>query len=437
MNFKTRLTVVSSLAVAIAVIVASGLIYIVVRAQLRAQVDRSLMQAADDVVLEERGYTPYRMRLETEPGGPTLWAQGVFRTGRILHPIEDGPMLPVTDDALRAAEQEVGPTLRDMTVHGQHLRVLTAPYEEGISVQIARSLEEVDLTLKRLAVLLAIVAAGGVIVATGLGSAVATAVLAPVRRLTQTAERVAITKDTSERIEVDGEDELARLGQSFNQMLTALDDALRKQRQLVTDTSHELRTPLTTIRTNAEVLEKAEDLSSEQRAKLVRGIIEESEALSVLVNDLLELAREDEAQLRLRDVRLDEIVAQVVDRLPPGANVVTDLSPMSVEGDPEKLERSVRNLIDNALKWNDPTQPIEVVVRDGRLSVRDHGPGLAEADLEHAFDRFYRAAGARGMPGSGLGLAIVKQIVEAHGGSVGLENAPEGGAVATIELPTA
>ncbi|MQB00934.1 MAG: HAMP domain-containing protein [Actinobacteria bacterium] len=436
MNFKTRLTIASSLAVAIAIVAASGLIYLVVRAQLRAQVDRSLMRAADDVVLEERGFTPYRMRLETEPGGPTLWAQGVFRTGRILHPVEDGPMLPVTRDALRAAEEGSGPMLRDMRVDGTHLRVLTAPYAEGISVQIARSLEEVDLTLHRLALLLAIIAAGGVVVATGLGRAVAGAVLAPVRRLTDTAERVTVTRDTSERIEVDGEDELARLGQSFNSMLGALDEALRKQRQLVADTSHELRTPLTTIRTNAEVLEKAEDLSPEQRARLIRGIIEESEALSVLVNDLLELAREDEAELRLQEVRLDELAAQVADRLPPSASFVTDLSPTTVTGDPEKLERAIRNLIDNALKWNDPDLPIEIVVRDGTLSVRDHGPGVEEDDLAHAFDRFYRAAGARGLPGSGLGLAIVKQIVEAHGGSVRLENVPEGGAVATVDLPT-
>jgi two-component system sensor histidine kinase MprB len=436
MNFKTRLTIASSLAVALAIVVASGLIYLVVRAQLRAQVDRSLVQAADDVVLEERGFAPYRMRLETEPGDPMLWVQGVFWTGRVLHPVGSGPSLPVTRVALRAAEEGRGSMLQDMTVNGSHVRVLTAPYEEGISVQIARSLEEVDLTLHRLAFLLAIVAAGGVVVATGLGRAVAGAVLAPVRRLTATAEHVTVTRDTSERIEVDGEDELARLGRSFNSMLGALDEALRKQRQLVADTSHELRTPLTTIRTNAEVLEKADDLSPEQRARLVRGIIEESEALSVLVNDLLELAREDEAELRVQDVRLDELAVEVADRLPPSASFVVDLSPTTVTGDPEKLERAIRNLIDNALKWNDPDLPIEIVVSDGTLSVRDHGPGVEEQDLAHAFDRFYRSAGARGLPGSGLGLAIVKQIVEAHGGSVRLENVPDGGAIAIVDLPT-
>ena len=436
MNFKTRLTVVSSLAVAIAVVVASALIYLVVRAQLRAQIDRSLLSAVNDVVLEERDLMPYRMRLEMEPGGPVLWAQGVFETGRVLRPVGDWPMLPVTDDAIEAAEHPMRPKLHDMEVGGTHLRVLTAPFDEGMSVQLARSLEEVDLTLGRLAVLLLIVAIGGVVVATGLGGAVATAVLRPVRRLTDTAEKVAVTKDPSERIEVEGEDELARLGQSFNSMLAALDEALRKQRQLVTDTSHELRTPLTTIRTNAEVLEKADDLTPEQRDKLVRGIIAESEALSVLINDLLELAREAEAQLEIEDVRLDELVAQILDRLPPGVNYVSDLAPTTVKADPEKLERAIRNLIDNALKWNDVAEPIEVAVKDGTLSVRDHGPGMEEEDLEHAFDRFYRAASARGMPGSGLGLAIVKQIVEAHGGSAALENAPGGGTMAKIDLPT-
>ena len=436
MKIKTRLTVVSSLAVAIAVVIASGFIYLVVRAQLRAQVDRSLIQAADSVWLEERGLTPYAMRYETEPGGPTIWAQGVFDNGRVLHPIGEGPLLPVTEEALAAAERTNGDrTLRDMVANGTHLRVLTTPYVDGMSVQLARSLEEVDLMMKRLAILLIVVAAGGVVVATGLGGAVAGAVLAPVRRLTQTAERVALTKDTSERIEIEGEDELARLGTSFNSMLGALDEALRKQRQLVTDTSHELRTPLTTIRTNAEVLAKTDDLSPETRERLVRGIIEESEALSVLVNDLLELAREDEAQLHLRDdVRLDELAAQILDRLPPETSFVKHLSPTTVHADPVKLERAIRNLIDNALKWNDPAQPIEVTVADGTLTVRDHGPGVEEGDVEYVFDRFYRAADARGMPGSGLGLAITKQIVEAHGGEVWLENAAGGGAVAGLRL---
>ena len=437
MNFKTRLTVASSLAVAIAIVTASGLIFLVVRAQLRAQVDRSLIQASDHVWLEERGLTPYRMRLETEPGGPTIFAQGVYASGRVLHPIGEGPLLPVTEDALAAAEEPIPRTLRDMVVRGTHLRVLTMPYADGMSVQLARSLEEVDLTLKRLTVLLFVVAAGGVFVATGLGGAVAGAVLAPVRRLTQTAERVTLTKDTSERIEVEGDDELARLGNSFNAMLGALDEALRKQRQLVTDTSHELRTPLTTIRTNAEVLAKTPDLEPETRERLVRGIIEESEALSILVNDLLELAREGEAQLRLNDVRLDELADHVLDRLPEGTNFVKSLSPTTVTGDPDKLERAIRNLIDNALKWNDAGEPIEVAVSERTLTVRDHGPGVDEEDIEHAFDRFYRAAGARGMPGSGLGLAIVKQIVEAHGGRVWLENAPGGGAVAGLSLPSA
>jgi two-component system sensor histidine kinase MprB len=107
---------------------------------------------------------------------------------------------------------------------------------------------------------------------------------------------------------------------------------------------------------------------------------------------------------------------------------------MVVRGQPQRIERAVSNLVDNALKWSPPGASVELTLRGGELSVRDHGPGFAPADVEQVFDRFYRAEDARGMPGSGLGLAIVRQAAEAHGGSAAAANAPDGGALVRVSF---
>jgi two-component system sensor histidine kinase MprB len=108
-----------------------------------------------------------------------------------------------------------------------------------------------------------------------------------------------------------------------------------------------------------------------------------------------------------------------------------------VEGIPERLERAVWNLLENAGKWNTNGQPVEVRLADGELTVRDHGPGIAPEDRDRVFDRFYRSAAARALPGSGLGLAIVRDVAEAHGGEVSAEDAPGGGALLKMTLPRA
>jgi two-component system sensor histidine kinase MprB len=113
---------------------------------------------------------------------------------------------------------------------------------------------------------------------------------------------------------------------------------------------------------------------------------------------------------------------------------VLDAQPCLVRAVPARLDRAIANLLDNAVKWGPPEGPVEVGVHEGRLEVRDHGPGIAAEDLPRVFDRFYRAPSARGLPGSGLGLAIVRQTAEAHGGAVRAENDSGGGARLTLEL---
>jgi two-component system sensor histidine kinase MprB len=207
----------------------------------------------------------------------------------------------------------------------------------------------------------------------------------------------------------------------------------------VADASHELRTPLASLRANIEVLQQPGSLPQDDYDALLRDVVEQTDELTALVTDIVRAGettvREDEAQ----DVRLDEITAAAVERvrrLHPGVSVREDLSPFVVDGVPERLGRLVANLLDNAVKWNPTGRPIEVTLADGTLTVRDHGPGFAEDDLPHVFERFYRSADARGKPGSGLGLSIVRQVAEMHGAVAVAGNAPDGGGVVTVTFPS-
>jgi two-component system sensor histidine kinase MprB len=213
-------------------------------------------------------------------------------------------------------------------------------------------------------------------------------------------------------------------------MLGALEDATRSQRQLIADASHELRTPLTSLRTNIEVLASDRALPAGERERLLSDVLEQLGEMTTIVAELMELARGTEQLAEPEDVRLDLLAAGAVERVRrnrPGVTFNTDLEESLVHGVPATLERAVANLVDNAAKWSPPGGEVDVAVRAGEVTVRDRGPGIAEEDLPYVFDRFYRAASARGLPGSGLGLAIVKQVAEAHGGTVVAERAEDGG----------
>ncbi|MBV8160518.1 MAG: HAMP domain-containing histidine kinase, partial [Acidimicrobiia bacterium] len=321
-----------------------------------------------------------------------------------------------------------------------HLRVLTQPLEPGTALQVARSLEEVDRDLRRLALIFGAVAFGGVALATGLGWLVARTALVPLDRLTRTMQDVGETVDLSRRIEPSGADELAQLSQSFNRLLAALEASRREQHQLVRDASHELRTPLTSLRTNVEVLRRIDDLAPADREQLLSDVIAQMDELAALVASLVELARGGEPDTDTEELDLDDLVADVVGRTESHARtrdvrLTTELQPSRVRAGRARLERAVANLLDNAVKWSPVGGLVEVKSLEGRVVVRDHGPGIAPEDLPHVFDRFYRAPAARSLPGSGLGLAIARQVAEADGGSTSADNHPQGGAVVELRIP--
>jgi two-component system sensor histidine kinase MprB len=223
----------------------------------------------------------------------------------------------------------------------------------------------------------------------------------------------------------------------LDELLAHLDASLSAQRQLVADASHELRTPIATLRANVELLADPGKLDADERAELVTDVRDELESMTALVGELVELARGEEPDIAPSEFRLDEVVQTAVNRVArraPKLSFATRLEPSVISGVPERIERAVSNLLDNARKWSPEGETVDVAVSDGVVEIRDRGPGIAEEDLPLVFNRFYRSATARGMPGAGLGLAIVKQIADAHGGSVTAERAPGGGSVLRLRL---
>ncbi len=251
------------------------------------------------------------------------------------------------------------------------------------------------------------------------------------------AEEIAVTRDLSRRIDVGSDDELGRLAASFNSMLEALEGSVGVQRRLVADASHELRTPLTSLRTNIAVLTREEELADADAAQLRSDVDAQISELSTLVGDVIDLARGGEPVQRNEVLRLDEVVETAVDHAAfhwQDVEFTTDLEPTTVTGDADLIGRAVTNLLDNAGKWSPDGGVVTVGVHDGEVTVSDHGPGVAEADREHVFERFWRAPAARNKPGSGLGLAIVAQVAESHGGDVSVADAEGGGALFRLRL---
>jgi two-component system sensor histidine kinase MprB len=319
------------------------------------------------------------------------------------------------------------------------VRSYVAPFTPGSALQLWRPLDEIDRVLDETRLRLAVVALGAIALAALLGVIVSQGTLMPVRRLTEVVEEVGRTRDLSRRVAGESPDELGRLAASFNGMLGALEISLRQQRQLVADASHELRTPLTSLRTNLELLARGQPTDPAERQQVLVELVAQMERLSTLVGDLIDLARDEEATLPIEVVRLDEVVAEAITDVRgryPRVRFEAAIEETTVRGIRPRIARAVTNLLDNAGKWSPAGGVVEVTVRAGEVSVRDHGPGVSPEDAPRVFDRFWRAPNARSLPGSGLGLSIVKDVAESHGGSVTVEHANGGGARFRLRLAT-
>ncbi|WP_328943467.1 HAMP domain-containing histidine kinase [Streptomyces sp. NBC_00250] len=445
---RSRLALLTAVAVAVAVGAVSLACWFVTRAQLENELDSSLRNTRLDrngvqglLALCRQGATP-------PPVTVSHTVQVILADGTVCTAGKAAIPTGVGDLAVARGQLEFAlHTVKDEA--GREMRVYTYPDNGPIgllAVSVARPLDEIDNSMSTLRWMLLLVSGIGVVGAGAAGLWVARTGLEPVNRLTGAVEHVAATEDLTVRIPVEGEDEIARLSRSFNAMTAALATSRDRQAQLIADAGHELRTPLTSLRTNVELLARSEEtgraIPPDDRRALMASVKAQMTELAALIGDLQELARPDAAQPGpLEVVPLHTILRTALDRARlrgPELTFVTDLAPWYVRAEPAALERALVNVLDNAVKFSPPRGTVEVTLMRGELKVRDQGPGIAPDELPHVFDRFWRSPSARSLPGSGLGLSIVARTVHHAGGTVALTPAESGGGtVATVRLPGA
>ncbi|WP_246065013.1 sensor histidine kinase [Aeromicrobium piscarium] len=446
-SLAARVTILTTVAVALVLSVVSAVFYVTVRSEFIGSVDQTLVKRANDAV--DAGVTASSLN-STNAGSvqQMLNAMGI----RVVF-VNGGDLLTqkVSSVPYGIPEQEVAlgtrsQSARTVDAGGEPFRIVSIQTQPGQAFVLAQSMESTQRALDRLAVVLVLASAAGVAMSAMAGWAVASNGLRPVRRLTAATERIASTGEM-EPIDVWGtrNDELARLTRSFNTMLRALGESQTRERQLIADAGHELRTPLTSLRTNIELLRQATSdpdrrLDAEAQGELMDDVRAQLDELTSLIGDLVELARDEPLHRDPEPLALDDIVEQSLTRVrlrAPGVTWDVALDDSQVVGESQSLERAVTNLLDNAAKWSPPDGTITVRLTEGVLSISDEGPGIAEEDLPHVFQRFYRSTAARSLPGSGLGLSIVQRAAERHGGRVEVASILGSGSTFTLHLPLA
>ncbi|MEV0256238.1 HAMP domain-containing sensor histidine kinase [Streptomyces sp. NPDC050732] len=450
---RSRLALLVATAVAVAVAVAAAVCWFVVR--------DALVDSLDDALSENRVPDNWVREMIDENGQCRRTIIGQYDAPNLLKQTVQvvdqtgGSCVVLGKQAIELKEADTEVALRespgsyhDATAsNGSQYRVFTYPLEgTPYAVSAARPLSEVDDTLNNLVLVLVLVAGIGVLGAGGAGLWVARTGLRPVDRLTEAVEHVARTEDLNLRIPVGGDDEIARLSESFNSMTASLASSRDLQQQLIADAGHELRTPLTSLRTNIELLARSEEtgraIPPDDRKALLASVTAQMTELAVLIGDLQELSRPDTGAggAKVQVVALHDVTRTAIERARlrgPELTITAELAPWYVRVEPPALERAIVNILDNAVKFSPRGGTVEVTLDRGRLTVRDHGPGIPEDELPHVFDRFWRSPSARSLPGSGLGLSIVARTVRQSGGEVTLTAAEGGGTVATVQLPGA
>lgn len=461
---RSRLALLVATAVALAVAAAAVTCWFVVRNALLDSLDDALSSnrpKAEDVIqridIDAVGGQARCLREVPGRDNPDLFKQTiqvVAKNGTNCA-VLGRQTVDVDASDIAVAERQKTETYHNATAsNGARYRVYTYPLEEypqlSLAVSVARPLSEMDDTLDNLALILAVVAGIGVLGAGAAGLWVARTGLRPVDQLTDAVEHVARTEDLNLRIPVEGDDEIARLSESFNSMTASLASSRDLQQQLIADAGHELRTPLTSLRTNIELLARSEEtgraIPPDDRKALLASVTAQMTELAVLIGDLQELSRPDtgpgagDGGGKIQVVALHDLTRTAIDRARlrgPELKITAELAPWYVRAEPPALERAIVNILDNAVKFSPPRGTVEVALDRGRLTVRDHGPGIPADELPHVFNRFWRSPSARALPGSGLGLSIVARTVRQAGGEVTLEAAEGGGTVATMRLPGA
>ncbi len=339
------------------------------------------------------------------------------------------------------------------SANGDHLLIYDVPViDQGkviFIVQVAHSLAERDQSLLGLSRTLIIAGLLTILIAFGIGWILAGASLQPIHHITRTAQAIGKESDLTRRVDYQGpNDEIGQLASTFNSMLARLQEAyqsvsraLKLQREFVADVSHELRTPLTTIRGDLELLRREPPLPSQEQSDVLTDVVDESDRLIRLVNNLLILARADAGQSLTHEPvpgqALIEEACKQARQLDPGREILEEAGDITAIGDRDALKQVLLILLDNAIKYTTEritvsaeTEGLQAVIR-----VRDQGPGIPPETLRHVFDRFYRGGDKSRLNGFGLGLPIAKALIEGQGGSIAIESEAGQGSTAIVRLP--
>ena len=453
MSLRIRLVLALGLIAALGAVSIGLWSYVAVGNQLRSEVDRSLDDSLHIAIESGRGgHLPDNGRRPPQGGDdPTVddarplsveqvAVQVIDATGTIVY-YPTTLTLPVSgsDLSLAASKSLATTNRREVTINGQSYRMATAPLGNGQGAAMAarpfgETQRVLDATRNRTILSVSVVT----LLAAAAGWLAARQLTRRLVRLTAAAEHVADTGRLDVSVPAHGKDEAGRLAHAFNSMLGALARSKEDQQRLVQDAGHELRTPLTSLRTNIAVLHRYDRLTPEMRTRVLEDLEGEARELTTLVNEIVEVATDQRSDEPEQSISLAAVAQSVAARAArrSGRQVVVEADSSIVTGRPAAVERAISNLVDNAIKF-DPqgVAPIEVVVAQGRIEVRDRGPGVDPADLPHLFDRFYRSVAARSRPGSGLGLSIVRTVAENHGGTAFASNRDGGGAVVGLTLP--
>jgi heavy metal sensor kinase len=449
---RIRLTLVFAGVMAGVLVATAIFLHVRLASQIDRAVDEGLQSRADDVAALVRRSGPLFADSEDDrlTDADESFAQVIDERGRVLGAtpeVEDQTLLTAEQRQEAADDTEIVQRVALPELDDEPMRLLATPVEvdgRDLIVVVGSSLEHRDEALSDLRRQLLIGIPAALLLSSVAGYGLAAAALRPVEAMRRQAAAIS-GAEASRRLPVPpARDQLRRLGETLNAMLSRLEAALTRERIFVADASHELRTPLAILKAELE-LALEEGRSTDELRAAIRSAAEETDRVVRLAEDLLVISRADQGTLPVRaePVSLAEIVVRVADRFRRRASVagrtleVDVPAALSVVADPLRLEQAVGNLIDNALRYGDGTVRVRALERDSRVEVHvvDEGEGFPSEFLDRAFDRFSRADEARARGGTGLGLAVVQGIASAHGGSVGASNRRAGGADVWLALP--
>ncbi len=455
MSVRLRLTLWYAGLTALALILSSLALYVVLQQALTAETDSFLESKARDLAASTQIvggplYAEVRLPDLDRFVEADVYAQVINKDGNVLDESMsmDAAGLPMDPNAVAVALR--GQTsVQTVTIRGLHIRVYTTAFyvhqNQPLVLEVGRNFQPIEDTLNWLQRALAIGDLILVALASGVGWWIAGWSLRPIARITKTVQSIGDSQRLDQRVEYHGPtDQIGELVYTFNRMLDRLEASIAAQRRFIADASHELRTPLTTLRLNVELLRRDRSAEPPERAEVLDDVASELDRLARLAQGLLDLARADAGlHLEKQLVRADEIVREVYHQVKPTANGVAlhvaDLVPINLYANPDYLKQLLLTLVDNALKYTDSGGQVRLdVERDDRwvkFVVSDTGRGIASEDLPHIFERFYRARSVRRQRGTGLGLAVAQWIAREHGGHIAVQSEPGRGSSFTVWLP--